>query len=308
MKILVTGASGFIGRHVMAEAVARGHETVGLARSPSGGAASITHDLTTAPPDLNGRHIDAVIHLAAGMAGTAAALERVAVQGTRHLLTAMAAAKINRLVGVSSLAILDYRGCPPGSLIDERVATAPLKELGGYAAAKLAQEALYAGFATQPGACGVILRPGLVYDETRLSAAHAGFLRGKLCVSSAHDGEIPVIHVRSLARAMIDAVELGELGGGECIHLVDDNLPRHDAYLDALRRRGELPPRNFSLPWRVLAALTAIAGAAASGVGAGERLPEAFRPQGFAARCKPFRYSNDKAKSRLGWQPDQAFV
>lgn len=315
MKVLITGSSGFIGDYVVREAVARGHSVVALTRSGRTNAPDQAPSVKWLRCDLGSAEvlkleelgIDAVIHLAAGLSGSVEEQYRSTVVGTRKLLDAMRRAGVKRLVGISSIAVLDYARIPALSLIDENMETpAPDTRMGTYAAMKLEQEKLFAAFGGESGNCCAILRPGLVYDDERLIGAHAGVIKGPLRLIAAHGGQVPTVEVTGLARAILTACEQ-DAACGEVIHFVDDNLPGQAEYLAGLRRRGILSPGGIRVPWRLLAALASALRTIFRVAGQEGRLPEVFLRHGFAARLKPFRYSNDKAKRVLGWVPTGSF-
>jgi nucleoside-diphosphate-sugar epimerase len=315
MKILITGASGFIGGYVMREAIARGHRVVALSRSgpvsPPGQATSVEWlqcDLGAAElSELTGLGIDTVIHLAAGLLGGVEEQHRSTVVATGNLLEAMRRAGIVKLVGISSIAVLDYSRAPAMTRIDENVAMPPDETgMGVYATMKLAQEKLFAAFAREPGTRCVILRPGLVYDDKRLIDARAGIIKGPLCLIAAHRGEVPTVEVTGLAKAILNACEQ-DVTSGDVIQLVDDNLPNQREYVAGLRRRGILPSWGIPMPWRLLEAMAWSLRTLGRVVGKETSLPEVLLRQGFAARLKPFRYSNEKAKRLLGWVPANRF-
>jgi nucleoside-diphosphate-sugar epimerase len=268
----------------------------------------IRHDLAGADELVLDRlGIDAAIHLAAGLAGSEREQTRATILATRHLAKALHRAGIGKLVGVSSLVVLDYASVPALSLVDERTPTASGAGMGIYARMKLEQERLFAGFAGEAGGACAILRPGLVYDSERLSAAHAGIIKGSVRLLVAHPGRVPVIEVRGLARAIVNAAEL-DTAGGEILHLVDDNLPGVPAYVQALRRRGLLQGSCIPIPWRMMAAMALLVRSGLAAAGLTGAVPEAMLRHGFAARLKPFHYSNDKARRTLGWVPASRFA
>lgn len=108
MKVLITGATGFLGRAVVASAVEAGLEARAGCRKPRdfGVAEVVPCDVErpeTLPPALDG--VDAVLHLAGRVSRDpkrSADMHRVHVAGTRNLLQAMTEAGVKRLVLASS--------------------------------------------------------------------------------------------------------------------------------------------------------------------------------------------------------------
>jgi uncharacterized protein YbjT (DUF2867 family) len=122
--ILVTGASGFVGSHVLPELLASGHRVVALVRSPEAGGAVLrrlpaalsrgielrTGDVlepATLPAALAG--VDGVVHLVALARdwNGGADLLRVNLGGTEHVLRAMRQAGVRRLVHLGALGVAD---------------------------------------------------------------------------------------------------------------------------------------------------------------------------------------------------------
>ena len=107
MIVLVTGASGFLGRAVAAELVAAGHEVRTLQRRASGvdGATDILGTITD-PRIVAHATVgaDGVVHLAAkvSLAGRPEEFRAVNVEGTTAMLDAAERAGVSRFVQVSS--------------------------------------------------------------------------------------------------------------------------------------------------------------------------------------------------------------
>jgi nucleoside-diphosphate-sugar epimerase len=317
MRVLVTGAAGFIGQHLVHALLERDHEVMAMIRQNTPPSWTGTErlsvlkcDLTdTQGVDLGNRRVDVVVHAAAAMRGTLGEQLADTVTGTLNLLKAAREAGIRRIVGLSSLAVLDFRSVRAMTLIDERV---PLPadragETGVYSQAKILQESLFRQFGAEAGHTSLILRPGLVYDTRRLIAAHAGIVRRGLQILVSHPGHVPTIEVRGVARAVVAAVE-GSFEGVETVHLVDDALPSQREYLAGLRRRGLLKSGGLMVPWKLFQGLCMGSRLAMSALGLTARIPEVLLPGSFCARLKPFEFTNLRARQLLGWVPGKSFV
>ena len=114
MHVLVTGGTGFVGRHLCRELDDRGHDVTALARSPGGadlppGVATVRGDVTVRD-SLDGpmAGMDAVVHLVAlsplfKPAGGESRHEAVTTAGTRNVVAAAEEADVDRLVYQSAL-------------------------------------------------------------------------------------------------------------------------------------------------------------------------------------------------------------
>jgi nucleoside-diphosphate-sugar epimerase len=315
MKVLITGAAGFIGAAVLHEMMSRGHRVIALVRSaPPPGWLQLANleimrvDLRKrALLNLKEKSIDVVLHLAAATQGSATRQFDDTVTGSLNLLSAARDAGIRRIVGISSIAVVDCQSLRPLTVIDETVAIADDAGVSDYAAAKIRQERLFCDFAREDGNSCTILRPGLAYDQTRITPGHAGIVRAHIALLASHRGEVPTIEVHRLAAAIAKAAEKN-LYGCDVIHLVDDHLPSQSAYIAALRRRGLLPTATLVIPWRALQAAVWLAATTLGQTGLKARMPEVLLPKTFATRLKPFRFSNAKAKRLLDWVPGQQFA
>ena len=168
--VLVTGAGGFLGRHVSAAFAAAGDRVRGAVRSP--GAALAPGVEAALVPDLLDRAavraavqgVDAVVHLAARVhvmrdtsADPLAEFRRVNVEGTRVLLEEASAAGVRDFVLASSVKAVGEGGEAP---YDERTPAAPQDP---YGVSKLEAERLVLDAAPGDGMRRVVLRLPLVY-------------------------------------------------------------------------------------------------------------------------------------------------
>jgi nucleoside-diphosphate-sugar epimerase len=181
MIVLVTGASGFVGRALCAHLVAHGVGVRAAVRDAAAGfdlPGCTTASIGDIGPQTAWRQaldgVDAVAHLAArvhvmrdGSPDPPAAYQRVNVEGTVCLARAAAAAGVRRLLFLSSVKV------------NGESSTRPLTETDGpapedpYGRSKWAAEQALAGVAKETGLQHVVLRPPLIYGP----GVKANFLR-----------------------------------------------------------------------------------------------------------------------------------
>jgi nucleoside-diphosphate-sugar epimerase len=177
MRILVTGASGFVGTALCRALIARGHEVRAAARTASapGAARAEVHQVVI--PDIAAGFdrgvlldgVDTIVHLAAiahRVAGEAE-LRRVNSEATVRLAAA-AAASVRRFIFMSSVKV---HGEDSGrGMYDE---DAVLRPEDSYGRSKLEAEHALTGIADRSGMELVLIRPPLVYGP----GVKANFLR-----------------------------------------------------------------------------------------------------------------------------------
>lgn len=168
--VLITGASGFIGRHLCESFIAQGDDVVGLTRGPN--AIPVPGVRTALTPDLLDRdalrsaleRVDTVVHLAGrvhakpeGRQDPRSECRRLNVEGTRVLLEESVAAGVSRFVFISSVKAAAEQS---DTALDETTAPLPVD---AYGESKLEAERLVRVVARREGLHAPILRLPLVY-------------------------------------------------------------------------------------------------------------------------------------------------
>ncbi len=207
MKACVTGATGFLGSHLVEALLERGDDVTCLVRSPAKAhrvfsqqqPKLVAGDLTNAPALRAAcRDTDVVFHIAGTIAGRNRAEFAVNTDGTRRLLEAAreVAPSLRRFVYLSSLA-----AAGPSDKGQARTEDEPLAPISAYGHSKLAGEEL----TTSSGLPWTILRPPGVYGPRDVE-----FLRlfkfarwGLGTVFGGGDQELSFIHVRDLVTAFL---------------------------------------------------------------------------------------------------------
>lgn len=170
MKVLVTGASGFLGHHIV-QALARcdGFEVLGTTRGavePVLGASFVPGIEVNSATDwsdlLSG--VDVVIHCAARVhvakkdsEAELALMDEVNVQGTLNLATQAVGAGVKRLVFISSIGVLGDRTIEPFRGNEDPHPESP------YARSKLQGEVALRSVSAQSNLEFVIIRPPMIY-------------------------------------------------------------------------------------------------------------------------------------------------
>ena len=133
MRLYITGATGFVGSHVVAEALRRGHDVTAVVRPASRTEPEVpveaTGDLRSARVDLRSpdglasslADVDSVIHLAAAKSGDFHTQFAGTVVATENLLQAMHETSVTQLVAISTFSVYDYMGLKPGAVLDEEL-------------------------------------------------------------------------------------------------------------------------------------------------------------------------------------------
>lgn len=295
MKVFVAGATGAIGRPLLAQLIAAGHEVTGMTRREqraeemrAAGASAVVCDAFDAEglrAALAAAEPEAVVHLLTALSPKfkpGSSLEptnRVRIEGTRNLVAAARAAGARRLVAES----VAFMYAPVGDWV--KAEEAPLLEPppGNFGPARRALASLEEQVLGAEDIEGLVLRygwlygPGTHYGRGGSVAAQVRKRRSPLVGPGT--GVFSFIHVDDAASATVAALERGAPGA---YNVVDDEpAPQREwlpVYAEAL---GAKPPRRVPV-W--LARLLVGAGVADGAIGM----------RGAA---------NAKAKRELGWQP-----
>lgn len=295
MKVFVAGASGAIGRPLVRQLVAAGHEVTGMTRRESAadeiraaGASAAVCDVFDAGA-LEKAAVaaapQAVIHALTALpqefdprSDYLAPTNRVRTEGTRNLLAAARAAGARRVIAESVAFFYE----PEGDWVKDEEAPLFHAPEGRFAAGQEALVELEREVLDAPGMDGVVLRcgwlygPGTYYDHGGSLAKET--LRRRNPIVGAGTGTFSFLHVEDAAAAFVAA-----LGGAPGVYNVvdDDPAPLREwlpVYAEAL---GAKSPRRVPAWLAKLVAGKDLAGSALWMRGA----------------------SNAKAKRQLGWQP-----
>lgn len=251
MKVLVSGAGGFLGRSVVDRLLQRGHSVRAIVR-PASSRPSWPDEVEVFRADLRVQEdleqtfvgIDAVLHLAAATSGNEDTQFASTVVATERFLAAMSKSAVRRLVHVSSLVVYDWskaKGC-----MDE---STPLEDspydMGGYTIAKVWQERVVSRFARMHSWDLTIVRPGFIWGDGHEKIAGMGRQFGRIFVLFGPFTRLPLCHVSNCADCLTTAME-NPAASGEIFNIIDGDDVRVRRYVrEYAHRTGQ---RGFLLP------------------------------------------------------------
>ena len=286
MRILLTGASGFLGQFLYQE-LSQSHEVVTVGRDPIN---QICTDLSAAIPSLP--DVDMVVH-AAGKAHVvpktaeeSKAFFDINVRGTRHLLEGLndCGEKPQTFVFVSTVAVY---GLDTGTDIDEESPT-----LGGspYADSKIQAEQLLKQWGAAHGVQVLILRIPLIAGKG--APGNLGAM-----VQALRRGYYFRIGNGSGRKSMVNAIDLARfiptlLGKEGTYNLTDGHHPSL-AELDSLLA-AQLDKKVHSIPDGIADGLAWL----------GDQLPRfPINTYRLDKLRRHLTFSDAKARRELGWSP-----
>jgi nucleoside-diphosphate-sugar epimerase len=322
MKVLVTGATGFLGGPLVDRLLAQGERDLRItvrpgskrarveaaaARYPDARVEYVQANLTV--PSEVARAVEgvgAVYHLAASLRGAPADMFLNTVVGSKILLDAVAAAK-PRIILISSFSVYGVADLGRGALVDESTPLEPHPEKRDlYAHVKLREELLFRERAARDRLPLVILRPGVIYGPGGGAfSSRVGLNMFGLFLSLGGNNRLPLSYVDNCAEAIALAGRTAPAssGGGATeppvYNLVDDDLPTCREYLAAYQK-AVAPVRALPVPYPVLslgARLLEKYNRWSRG-----QLPAIFTPYKVASTWGGNRFDNAKIKA-LGWRP-----
>ena len=316
MKLLVTGASGFLGSYVVANALKRGHQVKALLRQPSKlkqiswskhpAIEIINIDLTDNEDIVTAlAGVDGVIHLAAAKTGDYETQYQGTVVSTENLLKAMAQTGVNRLIAISTFSVYDYLKIPAGATVDENSPQEQNPQTRDiYAQTKLIQEQKYQEFAQQSGGKVTIIRPGMIYGRDYLWNACLGNpVSEQFWLRIGNQTIMPLIYVENCAEAIVLAAET-QTAIAKTINLVDDNLPQQGVYVQKLQQKSAQQPNSIVIPLPLMLSIANLVWSINQKILKGKaKIPGILIPSRLNARFKPLNYTNKQAKEVLHWQP-----
>ncbi|MCB9746956.1 MAG: NAD-dependent epimerase/dehydratase family protein [Candidatus Omnitrophica bacterium] len=306
--ILVTGAAGFVGRHLLKHLQSRDYDIVAMVRENTDVAFLEQMGIRYIKADLRVKEslyplfdkVDHVVHLATTMKGPWEEYEESTVNGTRRLLEITKEKGIQGFTFISSIAVYDVFSADNGVLTEGSKIND--NNLSMYEKSKIQAEAQVQSF-IHDGLAGVILRCGVIYGPGgALFPPRLGFASGKnkyLTIGSGLN-RIPFVYVENLVEAIRLTIE-NPSSHGETFNIVDDQDIAQLEYLNMVKTHVNPSLKVCKIPYGVWLTFSQCVGVLLKLL----KRPSPLRKV-YLYQCRQqLTYSNRKAKNKLGWKPSQ---
>ena len=310
-KVLVTGATGFLGSYIVDSYVKRGIPVRAMARKTSNlswlqahldaGKAELVYGTMT---DHNSLHravhgVNRIVHVAAviGPDIPLHVYQEVNVEGTRVLLDAAVAEGVERFTLISSVSVYGY-GYTPGGIVTEETPQLPSNP---YGASKLAQQKLVFKAYRQHGLPVVAIEPPVIYGPRARVGIGEAFSLVKKRLAPLLDGgrgRMNLVYVSDVV-GLLEAADASDAAIGERFLAAGPRFAPHREILELVAQSLNIRPFYFWVPlW-----LTKIALIGNNAILKLRGKDIFLQPDYFYKWSKGADYRMDKARGLLGWQP-----
>ncbi|HJT59527.1 MAG TPA: NAD-dependent epimerase/dehydratase family protein [Ktedonobacteraceae bacterium] len=312
MKVLVTGAAGFLGGHLVDMLVERGDEVRTMVRPVEDssrlrtleGVEVVYGDLTE--PETLKRAVQGmqrVYNVAAktGPWGLEDVYRAINVRGLADLITVSMDAGVERIVHTSSITVYGHH--LHGIITEDHPFHA---ENNPYSRTKIAGEKLIANLVKDRGAPVVIVRPAWIYGprDTASFGRFVGLIEsGKGFFIGSGKNIVPVVYVRDVAQGLIKAGDAGNEVIGRAYTLADDRRVTQTEYFGTIADFLQVPPVSRHIPYPALYGGGRAAELIWQALGRRNSAPPPVTTYGVTLLGGNQEFSIEKARRELGYEP-----
>ncbi|MGZ3790156.1 MAG: NAD-dependent epimerase/dehydratase family protein [Bacteriovorax sp.] len=268
MKVLVTGANGFLGHHLIKKLLTLNFEVTALVRANSDFAnlsglnVEIVHGDILDYEGLKkaAKNVDGIYHVAGFM--TASPKERdllfkVNVDGVKNIIRLCREEKIKKLVHVSSVVAVGSNLKKSDPLLNEESLNLTVgRGLANYDSKRMGEELVLAA-ARMGEIRASVVNPGLIYGagDAKKIVRKGNVLAARGRLPFYTDGGVNIVSVGDVVFGMIRAMEVGR--NGERYLLTGDNITIKELLTSIATLAGSSPP-FLKLSSRLLKILSSI--------------------------------------------------
>lgn len=312
-RVLVTGATGFLGHHAVAALARCGAQPVALVRDENRVAPKLKQEALLAAGDLRDveavkaalQGVDTVFHCAAITTNktTWREHEDVNIKGTENLLAAALEAGVRRVIHISSVIVYGLDEPRDHTALDESAPyPAHLDQWAYYMRSKIAAEQRALQFQAK-GLPVTILRLGILYGPGGGRLPGKGLMQlGRLnLVIGSGRNRLPFTYVGNAVDCMLLAA-VAERAPGEIYNVVDE--PQRSV-IDIVRSRKAVTGEQMTIVPVPPFLLYSVAGFFERRSEAKDaQTPPSISRYVIRSAHRGIRYATDKVRQQLNWEPE----
>lgn len=307
METIVTGATGLVGRHLVTALLERGDAVRALALPSEDTSWLEERGVAVHRGDIRDPHtltvpmrgVDTVFHLAAmqGMWVPAEEYYNVNVTGTENVCRAAMAARVHRMVHVSSWTIYGMAHSQP---LTEDTPAAPWHD--PYWITKAQGDQLVQRMIAEEHLPAAIIRPGTIFgpgDRLNFGRMADKLRLGRAIVIGSGRNALPLVYVTDVVQGLLLCADV-DRAQGQVYNITNDEPLSQEDFLRAIAAGLGVSPPRLHIPYRAAYAIAFAAERAA-------RLTRSEQPvvtrHGVVLFGRANRHSIDKARTDLDYHP-----
>ncbi|HUK83887.1 MAG TPA: NAD-dependent epimerase/dehydratase family protein [Verrucomicrobiae bacterium] len=308
MRVVITGATGFLGRHVAEAFVQQGCEVAAIVRhtSRTGPLEALgvrLHTVTFDQPEALMQAVtgaEAIVHAAAKVHtyGRWREFQHVTVEGTRALLNAVARARVPHFIHLSTVGVYGWPR-PDGRPFDETCIFGKPYRWNYYSRAKILAEQ----FVQQSPTPFTILRPTWVYgpqDTASIPRIVNALRAGRLKLIGDGNNRLSIVYVTDVARAVVAIAQNPKTRGAIFNIANDETCPTQREFLQIICRLTGLEEPTAQISYAAAHRLAFLSEGVAHVTG--YRICPPLTRLAVLLLGGQRRYSSDKIRRAIGWQ------
>lgn len=314
MKILLTGATGFLGGHLLEKLLESGYQIRALVRKKSALKGLKDNQVELFKGDLGDKKtlqgimdgIDVVIHAGACTGGSWQDYQKSTIDGTKHILELANSSSVKKVIYVSSIDVYGINRVGKDALVNEAT---PIEQLPGnvgfYAKSKIISERLVEEFRKKAKFEIAVVRPGIIYGPGRATSLlpHIGFslLGGKLFLKIGKGRKfLPLTYVDNTTAAIVELF-VNKNANGQIYNIIDPKKIKQKEYLEYYFKLKGIRSIKIPIPYSIFLGFAFLCEKLARVPGIGKYF--GLTRYKLNAKFKRVQYDGSKIMRQLNWSP-----
>jgi len=309
-RVLVTGATGFLGKNLVNMLIGKGYQVRALVRKLSNIEPLKNLNIEIYYGDVGNcdslvpafKDIDFVVHAAADTSGNKSDGDLSTIQGTRNVVDLCKDYSIKKLIYISSCSVYGVADYKKGAVVTEESSIERFPDKRGYySSAKLKAEQIITEAMDNGEPPTVCLRPGTYFGSGGdIYSPMMGLAFGSKVFAIIGNGKfvLPLVYIDNVVDAIITAIE-NDNSAGNIYNIVDDGTVTKRKYVEIFLKKLYPSARFIYMPYSLFYTMVFMQEILTKILG---RKPFLTRYRTVSSQ-KNIKYDCSKIKKELNWTP-----